>query len=169
MYTVQNNFCSFVCRYRHSLRQKVDYRCMCHVSFRCLLNTEDFLRCLKIFLDLALGIVDGACLRVPRCRTGDIRTTNERKHLSEVWICKVAIHIYNLLITFVRELSSTFVFVGVSTTNVGLVSRDICARPNTFLLETTRIDRGTWRHREFDHDQKWICDNYQVSIVVHFT
>ncbi|XP_017761965.1 PREDICTED: actin-binding protein anillin-like [Eufriesea mexicana] len=26
----------------------------------------------------------------------------------------------------------------VSTTNVGLVSRDICARPNTFLLETTR-------------------------------
>ncbi|XP_053980703.1 anillin-like isoform X2 [Hylaeus volcanicus] len=27
---------------------------------------------------------------------------------------------------------------GVSTTNVGLVSRDICARPNTFLLETTR-------------------------------
>ncbi|XP_076249759.1 anillin [Calliopsis andreniformis] len=27
---------------------------------------------------------------------------------------------------------------GISTTNVGLVSRDICARPNTFLLETTR-------------------------------
>ncbi|KAG7205048.1 hypothetical protein KM043_005429 [Ampulex compressa] len=27
---------------------------------------------------------------------------------------------------------------GVSTKNVGLVSRDICARPNTFLLETTR-------------------------------
>ncbi|XP_014204655.1 anillin-like isoform X2 [Copidosoma floridanum] len=27
---------------------------------------------------------------------------------------------------------------GVSTTNVTLVSRDICARPNTFLLETTR-------------------------------
>lgn len=28
---------------------------------------------------------------------------------------------------------------GVNTTNVGLVSRDICARPNTFLLETIRI------------------------------
>lgn len=27
---------------------------------------------------------------------------------------------------------------GVTTMNVGLVSRDICARPNTFLLETTR-------------------------------
>ncbi|XP_076181276.1 anillin isoform X2 [Ptiloglossa arizonensis] len=27
---------------------------------------------------------------------------------------------------------------GISTTNVGLVSRDICARPNTFLLEMTR-------------------------------
>lgn len=29
-------------------------------------------------------------------------------------------------------------YIGVSTTNVGLVSRDICARPNTCLLETTR-------------------------------
>lgn len=29
-------------------------------------------------------------------------------------------------------------FIGVNTTNVGLVSRDICARPNTFLLETIR-------------------------------
>ncbi|XP_046734103.1 anillin isoform X5 [Diprion similis] len=27
---------------------------------------------------------------------------------------------------------------GVTTMNIGLVSRDICARPNTFLLETTR-------------------------------
>jgi actin-binding protein anillin len=26
----------------------------------------------------------------------------------------------------------------VTTTNVNLVSRDICARPHTFLLETTR-------------------------------
>lgn len=31
-----------------------------------------------------------------------------------------------------------FFFAGVTTTNVGLVSRDICARPNTFLLETIR-------------------------------
>ncbi|KOC69784.1 Actin-binding protein anillin [Habropoda laboriosa] len=31
---------------------------------------------------------------------------------------------------------------GVSTTNVGLVSRDICARPNTFLLETIRASEA---------------------------
>ena len=30
------------------------------------------------------------------------------------------------------------IFIGVTTTNVNLVSRDICARPHTFLLETTR-------------------------------
>lgn len=28
--------------------------------------------------------------------------------------------------------------LAVTTTNVGLISRDICARPNTILLETTK-------------------------------
>lgn len=37
-----------------------------------------------------------------------------------------------------RTCFTIYAFIGISTTNVGLVSRDICARPNTFLLEMTR-------------------------------
>lgn len=99
----------------------------------------------KTYQVLVHGVEDGVFSKELRSLIGNIQIVNASKPQLEVRICKVIIYFFKTVQNhqmIIFTLISNHVILGVTTTNVNLVSRDICARPNTFFLEICSIERS---------------------------